>query len=122
MTLEMAAADTKIIISLRQRIAELEKALAPFAALSPLVTGKDDSPWCGQPPVVIRHADIRRAGAMLGGPAWAGSDDDAALIAEASKRAIAITLSDKVSCTLLQRLAGALSAHGVPPSQGEEKP
>lgn len=97
-------------------VAELRAALAPFAALAAVIDkkAKDDAPWCGQPPVIVRHADIRRAGAALSGATWNGSQDDLYLIHEASQRAIEITLKDQVTCSLLQRLAAALSARGTP--------
>ena len=52
------------------RVAELEAALKPLAALAEKIgtKPKDESCWCGQDGAVIRFGDIRRARALLKEP------------------------------------------------------
>lgn len=62
-----AAASADREEELEARVAELEAALKPLAALAEKIgtKPKDESCWCGQDGAVIRFGDIRRARALL---------------------------------------------------------
>lgn len=112
--LDQKRADAELIASAPL----MRQALGPFAALAGVIGGsKDEACWAGQVPVVIRYSDIRRAAAAIGGEPYA-QPSETSLMKDANDWAIAVGPKDRVSCDIIQRLLGALSARIVEHSIG----
>lgn len=62
--------DLAAVLARAARVAELEAALKPLAALAEKIgtKPKDESCWCGQDGAVIRFGDIRHARALMKEP------------------------------------------------------